>query len=143
MKINISKQDVIGGLITFAIVATIMFATVFCTSCGDSRAYSGSGQRLISQEAHDDSVRANYANDVHTIAMDVNGETMPLFPVKVLGRCGVVRILWCTRVERAMFKAGDLVYAVLDDYDGKWVVATEMEREYSVMTISAVQPESE
>lgn len=143
MKINISKQDVIGGLITFAIVATIMFATVFCTSCGDSRAYSGSGQRLIAQEAHDDSVRMNYEKDIHTIALDSNGDTMPLFPVKCVNRYGVARILWCSRVERAMYKAGDLVYAVLDDYDGKWVVATEMEREYSVMTISAVQPESE
>lgn len=140
---RISKANLVGAIGTFLIVFSVIMLTILCTSCGDSRAYSGSGQRLIAQEAHDDSVRMNYEKDVHAIALDSNGDSMPLFPVKCVNRYGVARILWCSRVERAMYKAGDLVYAVLDDYDGKWVVATEMEREYSVMTISAVQPESE
>lgn len=142
-----------GPLVTL-IIGSLLFllAAMVCTSCGDSRSYSGSGQRLIAQG--DSIAQAQALESIHLvsnhnkdmddaqIAIDSDGNTQPLFPVKVLNSYGVTRLAWLTRTERAMFKPGDIIYCQLDDWDGKWITSPRDCKNCARMVVQAT-PESE
>lgn len=152
-RFNSKIEGQAGPLVTLVIGSLLfLLAMMVCTSCGDSRAYSGSGQRLIAQE--DSIAKAKALESIYlvaehnrdmadaSIAVDADGNTMPLFPVKVLNAYGVTRLAWLTRTERAMFKAGDIIYCQLDDWDGKWVTSQRDCKTCARMVVQAT-PESE
>ena len=152
-RFNSKIEGQSGPLVTLVIGSLLfLLAMMVCTSCGDSRAYSGSGQRLIAQE---DSInQAKALESMHLVsehykdlsesevAVDNEGNTQPLFPVKVINSYGVTRLAWLTRTERAMFKAGDIIYCQLDDWDGKWITSPRDCKACARMVVQAT-PDSE